>query len=55
MHRFLVELRNGWPPYPRDVVVRAPNMDCAFWVALYDVDPSDKHGYYERSVSRLAD
>ena len=30
MHRYEVELRNGWRPYRRDLVVRAPNMDCAF-------------------------
>ena len=55
MFRFLVELRSGWPLENRDVVVCAPNMDCAFWVALYEADPPDAKGYHERSVTRLPD
>ena len=55
MRHYRVELYCGWRPRERTVRVCAPNMDCAFWVALYEVDPGDEQGYHERAIARVPD
>lgn len=49
MITFNVTLHSAWHGRT-EVNVRAPNADCAFWVAVYTADPSDRKGYREVSV-----
>lgn len=57
MKRYAVRI-SGWMTSKsgvHDVDVEAPNMDCAFWVALYTVDPTYKYNHTELSVRLLKD
>lgn len=54
MRCFRVILHSGW--FGKcEVAVHAPNMDCAFWAALYTADPSDRKGYHESRIFTLPD
>ena len=54
MYAYAVRIRNAYGKCHCVPVWQAPNADCAFWVAVYAVDPEDKTGFREVSVKRLS-
>ena len=54
MYAYAVRLRNAYGKCHCVPVRKAPNADCAFWVAVYAVDPEDKTGFREVSVKCLS-